>query len=141
MNPPLFESANPMLATRYRSRAVIRLTPLIDVVFILLVFFMLSSSFVEWKSLSLTIPSSGAGGKTDRRVLSVGVTADKRLQINGKQYAFQDLAMVVNQYQNDGSDISIVVQPATGTRLQTTIELIDLLTSLGHEDISLVSSD
>ena len=39
---------------------LISLTPLIDVVFILLVFFMLASSFLDWRSIDLTV-SSGVG--------------------------------------------------------------------------------
>ena len=37
------------------ARKLIGLTPLIDVVFILLLFFMLTSSFFQWQSLDLTM--------------------------------------------------------------------------------------
>ncbi len=39
-----------------RRRALISLTPLIDVVFILLVFFMLPSSFLDWRAIDLDPP-------------------------------------------------------------------------------------
>ncbi|OOC09384.1 ExbD/TolR family protein, partial [Thioalkalivibrio halophilus] len=38
---------------RPRRRNLISLTPLIDVVFILLVFFMLASSFLDWRAVEL----------------------------------------------------------------------------------------
>ncbi|MEM6945656.1 MAG: biopolymer transporter ExbD, partial [Pseudomonadota bacterium] len=44
-------SLPPRLANRPRKRLRISITPLIDVVFILLVFFMLASSFLDWRSI------------------------------------------------------------------------------------------
>jgi biopolymer transport protein ExbD len=44
-NPPRLAAKQPP------RRAVVSLTPLIDVVFILLVFFMLASSFVKWRAI------------------------------------------------------------------------------------------
>ena len=62
---PLSISAQPQrLADSFgqrasRRRALIGLTPLIDVVFILLVFFMLASSFLDWRAIDLTAPARG----------------------------------------------------------------------------------
>ena len=39
--------------------ADLNLTPMLDVVFILLVFFMLASSLIDWRSISLDPPGSG----------------------------------------------------------------------------------
>ena len=44
-----------------RRRNLISLTPLIDVVFILLVFFMLASSFLDWRSITLDPPKQTGG--------------------------------------------------------------------------------
>ena len=43
-----------------RRRASIGLTPLIDVVFILLIFFMLASSFLDWRSIQVSAGTTGA---------------------------------------------------------------------------------
>ena len=46
----------------YRSRRKgISLTPLIDVVFILLMFFMLTFTFTRWKAVDLRFPVAGSG--------------------------------------------------------------------------------
>ncbi|MGK0476314.1 MAG: biopolymer transport protein ExbD, partial [Oleispira sp.] len=49
-----------VLSEKPKQRNLISLTPLIDVVFILLVFFMLTSSFVEWKFIDLGIGEANA---------------------------------------------------------------------------------
>ncbi|MBQ0782542.1 MAG: biopolymer transporter ExbD [Thalassolituus oleivorans] len=53
------------LSTSARRARPISLTALIDVVFILLMFFMLTSSFSQWQMLDLTIPSTHQAAKDD----------------------------------------------------------------------------
>ena len=51
---------NSLSDARRRRRSLISLTPLIDVVFILLIFFMLASSFSTEEAIELSMPGSGA---------------------------------------------------------------------------------
>ena len=46
-----------------RRRALISLTPLIDMVFILMVFFMLASSFQTWRAIAVTASQSSVVGQ------------------------------------------------------------------------------
>src|SRR5690606_18422295 len=69
-------SRRPALAIRAaRRRSTISLTPLIDVVFILLVFFMLASSFLDWRAIDLRAPGPAAGASLEG-VLYVEVRDD-----------------------------------------------------------------
>ena len=62
-------------ATAPSRRRLISLTPLIDVVFILLIFFMLASSFLDWRAIGLDAPAdatAGAAGELDRLQSDLG---------------------------------------------------------------------
>lgn len=68
------------------------MTPLIDVIFLLLLFFMLSSTFSRFAEIELT--SSAAGGQatseaSERAFVQLGV---ERLVLNGKPTTLEDLA-------------------------------------------------
>ena len=81
-------SARPQLANRLgqpqgRRRPLISLTPLIDVVFILLVFFMLASSFLDWRSIDLNAPAQAAAGPAIEGALLVEIHPD-RLLLSGE---------------------------------------------------------
>ena len=56
-------------------RRLISLTPLIDVVFILLVFFMLASSFSQWRVVDLVVGGEGTAAD-DRQVAQVRLTTE-----------------------------------------------------------------
>ena len=63
-----------------RRRRSISLTALIDVVFILLMFFMLTSTFSQWQALSLTSASADTHAQTSEPQL-VLIYADGRLRV------------------------------------------------------------
>ena len=68
---------------RPRRRATIELTPLIDVVFQLLVFFLLTSSFVQ-PSLRLDLPTGGTMDEADTRPVVLEIDGTGRLAIDGE---------------------------------------------------------
>ena len=63
-----------------RREAGIEMTPLIDVVFLLLIFFMVSSSFVQKQVISVTLPESGTA------VASVSDTVEISLDATGMYF-------------------------------------------------------
>lgn len=64
----------------------INLTPLIDVVFLLLIFFMVSTTFKQTTDLTIDLPSasSGAPSITASRPVEVTITKDGQFVINGQ---------------------------------------------------------
>lgn len=68
---------------RPRRRSNIELTPLIDVVFQLLVFFLLTSSFVQ-PSLRLDLPSGGAQDEADPTPIVLDIDGDGNLALDGR---------------------------------------------------------
>ncbi|MBO6826670.1 MAG: biopolymer transporter ExbD, partial [Sneathiella sp.] len=91
------------LSQRYqtgRSRAKISLTPLIDVVFILLVFFMLASNFQQERNIELTTPASGPGKRTsitDDKPIRIDIQGQGRFLVDGKQTSIADLTDILRQ--------------------------------------------
>ena len=69
---------------RHRYEAVLELTPLIDVIFLLLIFFMVSTSFVVTKEIPIQLPeSSGATAESKLEALVIGIDASGNFSVNG----------------------------------------------------------
>lgn len=111
-------------------RRLISLTPLIDVVLILLVFFMLASSFVQWRVLILETPPlpTLSTGDVQGAVL-VRVHADGRLDINGQQAG--SLESGLRPFLARDPSQSVLVQPGRGVSLQALVSVLDRLHQLG----------
>src|SRR5690606_41796487 len=87
-----FQGSNPRLLSSRAGplRAIVSLTPLIDVVFILLVFFMLASSYLDWRTIDLAAPvTTGAGGGVAGAVL-VEIQRG-RIRLSGESLALDEL--------------------------------------------------
>ena len=120
-----------------RRRALIGLTPLIDVVFILLVFFMLASSFLDWRSISLAPPAEAANGGALEGAILVELRQDGSLRLSGEPVPLSDLAARARAMAADRPDRRFVVQPAAGVALQNAIAVLDRLAAAGIAQISL----
>jgi len=62
----------------------LELTPLIDVVFLLLIFFMVSSTFKDEARLALDLPESAADSTALPKALEVVISADGQYHVNGE---------------------------------------------------------
>lgn len=70
---------------RRRQMDSINLTPLIDVVFLLLIFFMVSTTFVRESNIALELPRADSGTEPDEQTaLEIRVSRDGSFAVNGQ---------------------------------------------------------
>ena len=129
---PLFPASNGK-----RRRALISLTPLIDVVFILLIFFMLASNFIEWRSIQLNVPAPATGGPAWERALLVEIRPDG-LRLSGESMPLDVLVARVGERLAAKADQRVLVRPSPGVPLQAAVEVLDRLAAVGVVELSLI---
>ncbi|GGO84124.1 hypothetical protein GCM10011348_29640 [Marinobacterium nitratireducens] len=119
-------------------RRAISLTPLIDVVFILLLFFMLSSTFLQWRQIDLVSPGeTESEAREVRRVHLLG--EDGRFELNGQQYHSDDSAALSRLVAAAPHDVyALSVEP--GLTTQAMIRLLDALKTAGAPHVSLTET-
>jgi len=119
------------------SERLISLTPLIDVVFILLIFFMLASSFLDWRTVDLSV-SSGVGAETSaQRAILVSLRSDGSVAVGSEPVATQTLRSVLIEKLADDSERRVVIRSDPGVSLQRAVDTLDLVRSIGATNISL----
>lgn len=110
------------------------LTPMIDVVFLLLVFFMLAARFGH--DLSLPMVTGGAPAAYDGPPRLVGIEAE-RLTLNGRALPLEALPDALGPLMTGPEDI-VVLRPAEGVPLQRLIEVSDALAAAGLSRLMVV---
>jgi biopolymer transport protein ExbD len=111
-------------------RPKVSLTSLIDVIFILIVFFMLVSSFSQYRVIDLVKGPGGASGQAS--ALRLVLRADGQLVASDGQVADEALAQAVANRQA----VSIFLERSVP--IQRGVDALDRLKSLGVEAVSLV---
>ena len=140
MTPSTFAPAlpRPAAGTGRRRGALIGLTPLIDVVFILLVFFMLASSFQDRRAIELVAPArTGVAGAPMEGALLVEVRPDG-LRLSAERVSLDVLVARVGERVTRHPDARVLVKPARGVALQGTVRVLDALAAAGVTGLSLI---
>ncbi len=121
--------------TQPARRRAISLTPLIDVVFILLLFFMLSSSFTQWRQLDLAVPGNGASAAPAQHQVRL-LSDDGRFRLDGMELDLQDSSALARQIGPHRDDL-FVISADSGIATQAMIRLLDALKAAGAQQLSL----
>lgn len=117
---------------------MIRLAPLIDVVFILLVFFMLASSFLDWRAFELDVPATAPASDAEQRPILIEVAADGGLRVEGEAVAAADLAEAVGALRASGdAERPIVIRAHGDAPVAATVRAFDRLQAGGIHAVSL----
>lgn len=117
-----------------RRRRLVSLTPLIDVVFLLLIFFMLASRFAVETRLDLAAGGSGAGYSGPPRLVSIRADG---LALNGTETPLAELPAAVGRLMAEPSQL-IVLRAEEGAEVQRVVVVLDALKSAGFEKLALV---
>jgi len=122
---------------QHRASPKIGLTPLIDVVFILLLFFMLASNFNRWQQMPVTASVSEAGATSNELVIvGLQLYADKRLQLNdGSVVNLANPSWLSAILKNDANTI-FKLTPADDVTVQMLVDAVDELQQLGVNSVT-----
>jgi len=125
------------LEVPHRRRRVMSLTPLIDVVFLLLIFFMLTSSFLDIRALSVSAPALGTTTTAKDATLRVGIAADGRLDLDGQTLSLTEIEARVRARVARRPEQRVELVPESSVPLQRIIAVIDRLAAAGARTLSL----
>jgi biopolymer transport protein ExbD len=113
-------------------RRRLSMTSLIDVIFLLLLFFMLSSTFTRFAEVELASAGAGGGSPADRPVF-VTLAADS-LRLNGTEAMLDELPASLDALRGGAGPMTVLVATRDGVTAQ---RLTDLLATLrGLPDLS-----
>lgn len=110
------------------------LTPMVDVVFLLLVFFMLASRFGGDQALPLPLAGAGAGYSGPPRLIEI---APEGLRLNGISTPEADLVARLGELTSVPTD-TIILQGRDGADLQRVIDVTDVIGAAGFTTLVLV---
>jgi biopolymer transport protein ExbD len=110
------------------SLSEINITPLLDLAFVLLIIFMITTPLLE-SSVSLIIPSSGA--KTPpvsaQQVQTVSIDRNEAIRFNNHPVDLDSLAAQLTDLKRANPDLAVVIRPDRDLPVQKLINLMDTL--------------
>ena len=125
------------IARTRRAKRMLTLTPLIDVVFLLLIFFMLATTFLDTRRVDVSVPQidSGLGGIGGAFMISIRSTA--RIELNGDPVSLDQIEARVRARLRQNPDQVIQVFPDNAVQLQKIMDVLDRIAAAGGRAVTL----
>lgn len=132
------------LSSRSREEPEINLTSLIDVVLLLLVFFMISTSFVRESRIGIRLPEAGAPAASDaeEQPLVIAVTAQGSYLVNGRTLLDNrpaTLKAALQKTRGDRDLSRITVTADADASHQAVVTALDVAGQLGFVEINIAT--
>ena len=116
---------------------IINITSLIDVMFLLLIFFMVTSTFRNQPAINLVLPRSSTASETVDTPTIVFLTATGDVFLNDAPVAPEDLAPALERLHVSTGDDRIVLRADQDASHGRVVEMIDTIKQSGFTRVSL----
>ncbi len=121
-----------------KKKNLISLTPLIDVVFILLVFFMLVSNFSTWQEIELGLNSNQSQQTTlDNKHSIINVGFNHVYLLDGKTMALNDIKQTLKQRLKTDEQHQVLIQAEGKLPIQALMPVLDNIAPIASDNMSL----
>lgn len=121
------------LEPRHQPISGFSLASLTDVVMLLLIFFLLSSTYILQPGIKVELPPSETAQTIDQKSIIVTVTRDATIWIGQERTTIDGLAGILRQQLISGSQQTVVIKADKGVTLELTVRVIDRVKAAGGE--------
>jgi biopolymer transport protein TolR len=109
----------------------INVTPLVDVMLVLLIIFMVTATYVVKEAIKVELPRAANAGETTARTLQIVITRDGQALLDGVQVTEQALVSKIRDAPERKDDLQAVIAADRDARHGAVVRVLDLLTSQG----------
>lgn len=121
-----------------RSRGlIINVTSLIDVMFLLLIFFMVTSTFKDQPAINLVLPRSSTATETVTTPTILYLTSEGQVYLNDTLMSQEDLARELERLHTTSGDDRMVMSADQDADHGDVVELIDTIKNSGFTRVSI----
>ena len=118
----------------------IDLTPMLDVVFIMLIFFIVTATFVKEIGIDVNSPDKNQNIKdADKKSIVVQITNRDRIRIRGRDVDFRAVRANIERLHAENPDAPVVVQPHLDSTTGTMVHVMDSARQAGVYSVSIAA--
>ena len=120
--------------------AGIDLTTMLDVVFIMLIFFIVTSSFIKESGIEVNRPQADSASSQDKGNILIAVTADGQVWLDKQVVDVRSVRAHVQRMRQEQPEGVVVVQADQDARTGLVVQVMDQARLAGVDDVVLAAS-
>jgi len=117
----------------------IDLTPMLDVVFIMLIFFIVTSTFVKDSGVDVTRPNAETSVPSDASSIQVGIEANNQIWIDKRQVDKRAVRANIEKGLAESPGASVIIVADALSNTETLIEVMDQARLAGATSVSVAA--
>jgi biopolymer transport protein ExbD len=116
----------------------INISPLIDMMFLLLIFFIVTTAFVEEVGIDVQKPKAASAALLEKKSIMIGVSEDGRVVYGGKEIGLNGVRGLVARLLT-GDDRPVIIIADESSRSGVLVDVIDECKLAGAKKVSLAT--
>ncbi|MCP1995572.1 biopolymer transporter ExbD [Flavobacterium sp. HSC-61S13] len=109
-----------------RFQAEVATSSLSDIMFFLLLFFLIISTLANPNVIKMTLPKAAANEKTNKQLISLSVTEDKKFYLDKQEVAFEELEATLLTKIGSEADQTVVVRIPYNLQVQDLVDVLQI---------------
>ena len=112
---------------------------LTDIVLLLLIFFLLSSTFIIQPGIKVKLPVSDTAESTNEKSITITLTKKGLIYLNNNQVSITDLPAKWNQLMTINPEQAIIIRADKGVTIEQTVAILDIGKKLGATNFNIAT--
>ncbi|MFC2954125.1 ExbD/TolR family protein [Marinicaulis aureus] len=119
----------------------VNVTPLLDIVFIMLIFFIVTSTFVKEPGIEVDRPGAVSAEQRKLASIIVAISENDEIWINKERVELDEVRAVVEQLRRENPKGTAVVQADAKSKTRLLVEVVTQIRSTGVADVAVSTED
>ncbi|HSG97836.1 MAG TPA: biopolymer transporter ExbD [Woeseiaceae bacterium] len=119
----------------------INLTPMLDVVFIMLIFFIVTATFIKEAGIQVERPNTTTADSQDDAAILIAISANDEIWIDRQEREPKMLRGVIERLHAENPKGSIVIQADEGSTHEKLVQVMEAAKAAGVTNVAIASDD
>jgi len=117
--------------------AEINITPMLDIVFIMLIFFIVTTSFTKETGAAIIKPEAGQAAALQNGAILIGIRANDDIWMDRRQIELHEVRQMVERAKAENPEGSVVIVADKGSRIGTVTQVMDQMRLAGVRGVAI----
>ena len=127
--------------TQVEEESEINITPMLDVVFIMLIFFIVTATFVKESGIDVNRPDAATATKQEKANILIAIAANNTIWIDRRQIDIRAVRPNIERLHAENPQGSVVIQADKESKTDTLIQVMDASRRAGVYNVSIAAQD
>ncbi len=119
----------------------INITPMLDVVFIMLIFFIVTASFVKESGIDVNRPDAQTAERQDRANILIAISENNEIWIDGREVDPRAVRANIERLRAENPEGSVVIQADRQSVTEKLVEVMDAARQAGVFNVSIAAQE